>query len=595
MNLKNIGLISAALLTTTTSSSFAAKSRATEKPNVIFILLDDVSSFATSTYGAREVSTKNAKFNKGNISYLPISTPNLDRLAREGVVCNHAYAHALSEPTRIALMTGMHGGRNFLTPKALHESQITFSDVFKREGYATAMYGKWKQTRGTSEIPGDDYISTFGWDDYACFDVVKAAQRYINPDLVVNDEEVLYHGRTDLDPKTGRRWYGPDIFNDKALTFIEQHKDEPFFLYYPMVLIHSEHRPTPDSEDRELFDTMPERQTEFNDLRYLTDMVSYADKMTGRVIDKLEELNLRENTLIVVMGDNGSTGVTFNMSDGTVHVGGKGRTNYAGEQVPLIFSRPGTIPASGGNSSKSYDPVVDLTDIYPTIIKASGLEIPNESQIDGVNLWDQLTGKSSKPHRETLYKWYLGNRSQGDEELLARYSHNRDYKYYAPSKAFPEGRFFDLKLDPREEGGVQGPNVSKMGAYYWYGGLDISKLNKEQRAAYELLKAETERYAYTKVENIAITSSPKTMKKGETIRLNHKVTPATATRNGVVWESSDKSVATVNKFGEVTAHKAGEVTINLYSWDDAWPVATGKKGGYKQDGMKSSITIAVQL
>ncbi len=594
MNIKAIAMVGASALAATPATSLAAQSRDKDKPNVIFILIDDVSHFATSTYGAKEVSTKNARYSTPK-EFKPINTPNLDRLAREGVVCNHAYAHALSEPTRIALMTGMHGGRNFLTPKALHESQITFSDVFKREGYATAMYGKWKQTRGTSEIPGKDYISTFGWDDYACFDVVKEAQRYINPDLVVNDKVVTYHGRTDLDPKTGRRWYGPDIFNDKALSFIEQHKDEPFFLYYPMVLIHSEHRPTPDSTDRELFDTMPEGHKDFNSLTYITDMISYADKMTGRVIDKLEELNLREDTLIVVMGDNGSTGVAFNMIDGTVHIGGKGRTNYAGEQVPLIFSRPGTIPASGGDKTKGYAPVVDLTDIYPTIIKASGLEVPNEEQIDGVSLWDQLTGKSSKPHRDILYKWYLGNRAQTDDELLARYSQNKDYKYYAPSKAFPEGRFFDLKLDPLEEGGTEGPVVSKMGtSYRWHGGLDISKLNKEQRAAYEILRADTERYAYRKVESIAITSAPKKMRVNEMMQLKHKVTPATATRNGVVWESSDKSVASVNKFGEVTAHKAGEVTINLYSWDDAWPVATGAKGGYKRDGMKSSITIKVQ-
>ena len=591
--MKNLRITPIAALCTTSllSPSYveAKKASQIDKPYVVFILIDDLSYFGVGAYGAESVSLKQA-----TKEFKPINTPNLDRLAREGVICSNAYSHGLSEPTRIALMTGMNGGRNFLYPKALHESQITFGDVFKRQGYATGMFGKWKQTRGTAEIPGEKYISTFGWDEYACFDVVYEAQRYINPSFIENGNKVSYSNQTTVDPSTGRRWYGPDIFNCKAVEFIEKHKDEPFFLYYPLVLIHSEHRPTPDTKPTTLFDTMPEGHKEFNDISYFSDMISYADKMVGKIVDKLQELNLRENTLVVVMGDNGSQGLTFKMKDGSSHKGGKGRTNYAGEQVPLIFSRPGTISPSKGEINR-YKGMVDVTDIYPTLIEASNLEIPNPEKIDGISLWKQLQGKENKTHREIIYKWYHGNRSQQEPlDLLARYSHNHRYKYYAPSKAFPKGRFFDLEQDPYEEGGVDGPIVSKSKAgYRWNGGLDIEILDKEKQSVMKMLADVNDKNAYTKVDKIEIISSPKSMKVGQKYALEHQVLPSNATRNGVIWESSDKLIATVNKFGEIEALKPGEVTINIYSWDDAWPVAIGKKGGYLKNGIKSSVKIQI--
>ncbi|MFI3247961.1 MAG: sulfatase-like hydrolase/transferase [Rikenellaceae bacterium] len=584
--------VSAAMVLPTLSCVSEVSAELQERPNVIFILIDDVSYFGIPAYGAQSVSTK-----AGGDEFVKVNTPNIDKLAQEGVMCTHAYAHALSEATRVALMTGMNNGRNYLVPKSLHDSQITFGDVFQRAGYATGMYGKWKQTRGTTQIPGKEYISAFGWDDYACFDVITERQRYVNPELVVNGERVSYIGRDDIDPETGRRWYGPDIFNRKALEFIEEHQDEPFFLYYPMVLIHDEHRPTPDSEPKEVFDTMPEGNKDFNDLKYVTDMLTYADKMTGRIVDKLEELDLRDNTIIVVMGDNGGVGVTFTMEDGSLHVGGKGRTNYAGEQVPLIFSCPGLIPASSDGAIRRYDGLVDLTDIYPTLITSCGIEIPNEDKIDGVSLWSQIVGESIDPHRDVIYKWYNGNWTQREPTMIARYSHTDRYKYYAPSEFFPEGRFFDLELDPTETGGEMGPVAAKnnpKSSNRWYGGLEASVLNDEQRAAMEMLRAVNDENRYIKVQSIAISDGVKSVNVGDVIQLQHSVTPSNATRNGVIWESSDSSIASVNKFGELTAHKAGRVTISLYSWDDAWPVATGDTtGGYSRDGMRSNVVIEV--
>lgn len=588
MRFFNIAAMAAGVAASGCANLTSAESAEQEHTNVILILIDDLSYFGVSVYGLESLTSTMGHFVNDTIS-----TPNIDRLAREGVLCSHAYSHALSEATRVALMTGMNNGRNYIETKALHESQITFGDLFQRGGYTTGMYGKWKQSRGTKENPPERHISAFGWDDYTCFDMVTADQRHINPDLVINDVVTDYRKTTELDPKTGRRYFGPDIFNYKALEFIEKNQDNPFFLYYPMVLIHDDHKPTPDSKPEGIFDTTDERQQ--NDMReYLPDMIRYTDKMIGRVVDKVDELGLRENTLIVVMGDNGSKEfIHFNMKDGSVHQGGKGQTKYTGEQVPLILSMPGTIPTGESGEVRSYFPAVDVTDIYPTILEASGIEILNKEKIDGVSMWGQMVGKSDDAHRECIYKWYNANNKIDDPDIMVRYAQTPEFKYYAPHDVYPKGRLFDLRVDSLEYEGVLG---RKLGwEKYWYSGLDLDNLTAEQQRAYEMLKAETDRHAYTKVESLKIGAAPKSMKVGESVSVAHEVIPANATRNGVIWHSSDPSIIEVDKFGVFTAHKSGEVTITLYSWDDAWPVANGvKKGGYLTTGVNDKIDIIVK-
>ena len=128
-----------------------------EQPNVVLILIDDLSHYGVTAYGANRISSI-----KGAFTNKPFSTPRIDRLAVEGLRCDNAYVYPLCEPTRIALMSGQYNSRNFLRCKAQHASEITFGDVFQRAGYATGIFGKWKQTRGTREIPGKDYIYEFG-------------------------------------------------------------------------------------------------------------------------------------------------------------------------------------------------------------------------------------------------------------------------------------------------------------------------------------------------------------------------------------------------------------------------------------------------
>ena len=562
------------------------------RTNVVLILIDDLSHYGVTAYGANRLSEISGAF-ENRVFF----TPRIDQLAAEGLRCDNAFVYPLCEATRIALMSGQYNSRNFLRPKAQHASEITFGDLFQRAGYATGIFGKWKQTRGTREIPAKDYIFEFGWDEFCCFDVVTEQQRFINPNLVINGVVHNYSGRTDLDPHTGRRWYGPDICNRHALDFIDRHKDEPFFLYYPMLLVHDEHKPTPHTEPHSLFDNFDEATHNRdghtgNDNRFFPDMLAYMDKLIGNVIDKLEEHALREKTLVVVMGDNGTKEIfTHVLPDGTEYPGGKGGNRDNGLHVPLILSQPGTIPAGGPQQPRSYQGLVDVTDIFPTLCEAASIDLPNRQGIDGLTFWPQALGEAGE-HRKAIYTWYNGNKHATDLSTTLRYAFNKSFKRYAPHANYPDGRFFDLRDDPLEMAGDREVKVGWI--HYHRSGLDVARLDAEQREAYELLGEVIEENRYVPVTDLSISSVQPAINVGDVLSLECRVVPQNATRQNVIWESSDPKVATVDKFGTVTARSSGSARISVYSWDDANPSAADAPETFSRAGIQDSIEISVE-
>ncbi|MEM9260375.1 MAG: sulfatase-like hydrolase/transferase [Bacteroidota bacterium] len=474
---------------------------------------------------------------------------------------------------------------------------MTFGDVFQRAGYATGIFGKWKQTRGTKEIPGKDYIYEFGWDEFACFDVIGEGQRFINPNLVINGEVKNFNGRTDVDPATGRRWYGPDICNRYALNFIDDHKDKPFFLYYPMLLVHDDHKPTPDTQPVSLFDNFDEANHNRDghtgdDPKYLPDMIAYTDKLIGKVVEKLEEHGLRERTLIIVMGDNGTKEIfTHVYPDGKEFPGRKGGTAENGTHIPMVVSQPGTIPTSSKEAYRQYIGLVDVTDIYPTICEAAGIEIARESELDGISFWSQIKSNAAAP-RKHIYSWFNGNDPVEKTDLLLRYAFNKDFKYYAPTKEFPEGRFFDLRTDPLEESG--NTFQERKWGVRLYSGIPLDQLTEEQQIAYVELKQVVDDHKYKAVSDIDIEAEKLALKAGEQLHLGHQISPPDATRNNVIWSSSNPAVASVDKFGTVRTNKPGKAMISLYSWEDAHPLATNREVTFRTDGIKDSVAIVVQ-
>lgn len=569
-------------------SAFAEPKK--ERPNVMLILIDDLSHYGVTAYGANRLTNFT-----GDFELAEFSTPNIDELARTGLRADHAYAYPLCENTRVALMSGKGNHRNYLQPKSLHHSEITFGDAFKRAGYTTGLFGKWKQSRGTKEIQGSNYINEFGWDEYTAFDVVTAGARMINPDLIVNGKAHNYKGRTDKDPDTGRRWFGPDIVNRHAQEFIEKHREQPFFLYYPMLLVHDEHTPTPDTQPQSVFNSFPEFASGKrigDEKKYFPDMVEYADKMIGQLVRKLEQQGLRENTLIIVVGDNGTKEAFGHiLAGGELYPARKGGNTDNGLHVPLVLNMPGTISNNTQGEYRSYQGMVDITDIYPTIAEAASVSMPRAELVDGISFWQQAKGMPGE-HREHIYRWYLGNNiyKQFDNVGIS-FVFNRQFKRYRPSKLYPQGRFFDLREDPLERAGDKYQVVRfKVRRYE---GLDVDMLTNSQAQGYAKFGKLLQYHQHSAVKEIEILNSIKTLQVGQQHRLDYHYSPTNAQRTGSIWNSDNPDVISINKFGEIFAHKSGIATVSLYSWSDAFPVSSNREPDFYRDGINSEITIEV--
>lgn len=370
---------------------------ATARPNVILILADDL---GFETIGAN-----------GGTSY---KTPTLDKLAATGVRFEHCYVQPLCTPTRAQLMTGKYNVRNYVNFGELDPRAVTFGNLFKEAGYSTCMTGKWQLGRD-SGLP-----KKFGFDEYCLWQHTRRPPRYANPGLEINGVE--------KDFSSGE--YGPDLVNDYALDFISRHKDNPFFLYYPMMLTHSPYQPTPDSaawDPRAMGEGVNREEQHFGD------MVAYMDKLIGKLVAHLDQLGLRENTLVLFVGDNGTGAGTRSMMGERVVIGGKGSTTVAGMHVPLIANWPGQIAAG-----KDCSDLVDSTDFLPTICQAAGVTIRADLQIDGKSFLPQLRGEKGTP-RKWIYSWY-SPRGEG----LREFAFNQRHKLYRG------GEFYDLAADVGE-------------------------------------------------------------------------------------------------------------------------------------------------
>jgi len=194
----------------------ATDARAASRPNVVLIMVDD--------FGYECVAAN------GGTSY---RTPNLDKLAAGGMRFEQCHVQPLCTPTRVQLMTGLYNVRNYTHFGHLDRGQTTFAHLFKRAGYATCIVGKWQLGRDMS-LPGH-----FGFESSCLWQLSRRPPRYANPGLEIDGREVDF----------SQGEYGPDVVNTYALDYIARHKDQPFFLYYPMMLTHSPFQPTPDSPD----------------------------------------------------------------------------------------------------------------------------------------------------------------------------------------------------------------------------------------------------------------------------------------------------------------------------------------------------------
>jgi arylsulfatase A-like enzyme len=415
--LKTLSCSAAALAMKGCSSISGFSSGNSKKPNIILIMADDIGYECFGCYGSA--------------SY---KTPVLDGLAKEGMRFEHCYSQPLCTPSRIKIMTGQYNFRNYTNFGILDPKQKTFGHMLQGRGYATCVVGKWQlygsvdqsaKVRGKGSLPDQA-----GFDEHCLWQVKSRGSRYKDPIVVQNGRNL-----TGLEGK-----YGPDVYTDYAIDFIERHRTKPFFLYFPMAIVHNPFVPTPDSEGWE-------NTKHKNDNKYFADMVTYMDKIVGRIVNKVDDLGLRENTLVIFTGDNGTNrNIKSKMTNGQVIQGDKGNTTDAGTRVPLIARWPGEVPAG-----RVCDDLVEFSDFVPTFAELTGASPPDGMILDGQSFLSQLRGKKGKP-RKWIFCHY-DPKWLGRKEAV-RFVRDKRWKFY------DNGDLFDVPADTLE----QNPNPSGLEA-----------------------------------------------------------------------------------------------------------------------------------
>ena len=357
-------------------------------PNIILIMSDDVGLGDIGCCGG------------------PFKTPHIDALAKEGLRFTQCYSTPLCGPSRCQTLTGRYPFRTGLINNQSHNAvdpkrEVMIPTVMKKAGYITGSIGKWGQM---SLGPGQ-----WGFDEYLVF---KGSGRYWReqaPSYIVNGQQKNLPAGV----------YLPDLMHNFIVDFLAKHKEQPFFLYYPMSHIHGPIVRTPDSKPGAGKD------------RLYADNIEYMDKLVGKLMDELDRLGLREKTLVLFSGDNGTA--HFGADTATVNgrrvSGMKGTMLEGGSRVPLLATWRGTTPAG-----KVVNDLVDFSDFFATFAELGGAPLNDGVVRDSHSFAPQLRGDPGTP-RDWVYVELNGK------------SYARDTRY----KLTNTGLLFDLKNAPFEE------------------------------------------------------------------------------------------------------------------------------------------------
>ena len=397
-----------------------------DKPNVILIMADDLGYEALGINGADEYNT-----------------PVLDSLAMNGINFQNAYSQPLCTPTRVKIMTGKPNYLNYEYFTYLNPNQKTFGNLFQENGYKTALAGKWQLNGVQFDLDNNQDLDRpydFGFEEYCLWWLRERGDRFANPNIVQNGEKL----------KMGIDDYGPDIFTDFIVDFINKNKDDPFFIYYPMALVHDPFLPTPDSNDW----TDLDKRNNGNKPIYFSDMLTYMDKIVGKISNTLDK-NKLDNTILIFIGDNGTDTKVITLNNGEEIRGAKGSTIKYASNVPMIVNWKSKIKQ--GFNSKA---MIDLTDFYATFedILNSG-----NSNSYGKSLLPMFKKEDYK-ERDVLITYYdpiWGSTNMG----RGVYAQNKDFKLYK------NGKFYNFSND-----------------LYENKPLDIDNLTQGQSQVYLLLK-----------------------------------------------------------------------------------------------------------
>ena len=417
-------------------ASFACKKQVSEKanreqkPNIVFILADDLGYGDLSCYGQKH-----------------FQTPNLDKMAAGGMrFTQHYSGTTVCAPSRSSLMTGQHTGHTPIRgnkewkPEGqwhMKAEAITVAEILKNAGYTTGAFGKWGL--GFVGTEGDPNLQ--GFDEFYGYNCQRLAHNYYPGHLWDNNLKV------EIPENSGDKFgvYAPKLIHERALQFIEKNKDKPFFLFYPNIIPHAElllpeenlaeyrgkfqpeyafkgSEPGDKNFREGGYGTQPESHAAF------AAMVTLLDKQVGEILGKLKELGLEKNTLVIFSSDNGphrEGGADPDYFDSNGPLKGYKRDLYEGGiRVPMIAFWEGKIVA--GSTSEH---ISAFWDFLPTVAEISGVKTPEN--IDGISYLPELLGKEQKQHEYLYWEFHeLGGRQalrKGDWKLVS-------YQVFDPAK-----------------------------------------------------------------------------------------------------------------------------------------------------------------
>ena len=383
----------------------AARAADVPRPNIVFILADDLGYGDVGYYGQKR-----------------IQTPNIDRLAKEGLRFTDFYAGCtVCAPSRCVLMTGYHTGHAHIRGNAgkerpeiqvLRNSDVTVAEVLKKAGYATALCGKWglgdEGTVGTPNKQGFDYFfgyfNQFHAHNYYPAYLLKNEDRYPLKNVVPGD------GPFGSGVATKQVEYSADLITAEALKWLEQHKSGPFFLYYSPTLPHANNEGG--QNGMEVPDLGPYANTDWPPQQKAhAAMISRMDADVGRLMDLIKKLGLDSNTLVFFSSDNGphregGNDPDFNDSNGLLK-GIKRDLTEGGIRVPFIARWPGKIAPGVSQFAGGFQ------DMMPTLAELAGAGGSVPKDIDGLSIVPTLLGETSKQKEHEYLYWTFYERGGG--------------------------------------------------------------------------------------------------------------------------------------------------------------------------------------
>ena len=408
------------------STAFAAK--APGKPNIIFIMVDDLGKDWISCYGADD-----------------IETPHIDRLAQGGMKFHNAWSMPQCTPTRATLLTGQYPWR---TGWVNHwdvprwgvgyfdwEHYTTFATIMKSAGYKTAIAGKWQINDFRIE---PEALKKHGFDDWCVWTGFEAqnppsGKRYWDAYIHTKQGSRTYEGK-----------FGPDIYCDFLIEFLKTHQEEPMMIYFPMALTHGPLVHTPNEPD--VTDKMDKQKA----------MVRHTDHLVGRLVAAVNDLGIRDRTIVIFTTDNGSGGGVRGTVQGKRPSGGKASKFEGGVCEPFIVNCPGLVAAGA-----ETDALTDFSDLLPTFAQLGGASIPDDLELDGKSFAPLVLGQADDSPREWIMALGHGAAKldadgvRGKNDYTDRVIRNKRFKVWVePNKQI--GALYDLKNDPLEQDNLLG-------------------------------------------------------------------------------------------------------------------------------------------